>query len=94
MLLAVVLWRMASTGGQSAHDDSDLYEFPGEGAEQRRQGCPDLPFTEQRRIAGRDASVVLLIANTAIPDVTKVLQDHNVIYNYKEVKNADWLRIP
>jgi cell division protease FtsH len=31
------------------------------------------------------------IANTAIPDVTKVLQDHNVVYNYKEVKNADWL---
>ena len=31
------------------------------------------------------------IANTAIPDVTKSLQDHNVLYNYKEVKTADWL---
>ena len=33
----------------------------------------------------------MTIANTAIPDVTKALQDHNVLYNYKEVKNADWL---
>jgi cell division protease FtsH len=31
------------------------------------------------------------VANTAIPDITKALQDHNVLYNYKEVKNADWL---
>ena len=33
----------------------------------------------------------MTVANTAIPDITKALQDHNVIYNYKEVKNADWL---
>ncbi len=31
------------------------------------------------------------VANTAIPDITKALQDKDVLYNYKEVKNADWL---
>jgi cell division protease FtsH len=31
------------------------------------------------------------IANTAIPDITKTLQEKGVRYNYAEVKNADWL---
>ena len=33
------------------------------------------------------------VANTAIPDVTKALQDKGVLFNYKEVKEANWLSI-
>ncbi len=33
------------------------------------------------------------IANTAIPDVTKAFQDQHVLYNYKEVKDANWVSL-
>jgi cell division protease FtsH len=33
------------------------------------------------------------VANTAITDVTKVLQDKGVLYNYKEVKEANWVSL-
>src|ERR1700689_5099824 len=96
ILLAVVLWRMASTGGQSAHDDEPSYtNFL---AKVQNNGVKDVQMylspnsaelQGEYREGGKFRGVT--IANTAIPDVTKVLQDHNVIYNYKEVKNADWL---
>jgi cell division protease FtsH len=96
ILLAVVLWRMASTGGQSAHDDEPNYtKFL---ATVQNNGVKDVQIylspnsaelQGEYREGGKFRGVT--IANTAIPDVTKVLQDHNVIYNYKEVKNADWL---
>ncbi|HXN26126.1 MAG TPA: ATP-dependent zinc metalloprotease FtsH [Candidatus Acidoferrales bacterium] len=96
ILLAVVLWRMASTGGQSAHDDEPSYtNFL---AKVQNNGVKDVQIylspnsaelQGEYREGGKFRGVT--IANTAIPDVTKVLQDHNVIYNYKEVKNADWL---
>jgi cell division protease FtsH len=96
ILLAVVLWRMASTGGQSAHDDEPNYtNFL---AKVQNNGVKDVQIylspnsaelQGEYREGGKFRGVT--IANTAIPDVTKVLQDHNVIYNYKEVKNADWL---
>jgi cell division protease FtsH len=96
ILLAVVLWRMASTGGQSAHDDEPQYtNFL---AKVQNNSVKDVQIylspnsaelQGEYREGGKFRGVT--IANTAIPDVTKVLQDHNVIYNYKEVKNADWL---
>jgi cell division protease FtsH len=96
ILLAVVLWRMASTGGQSAHDEEPNYtNFL---AKVQNNGVKDVQIylspnsaelQGEYREGGKFRGVT--IANTAIPDVTKVLQDHNVIYNYKEVKNADWL---
>jgi cell division protease FtsH len=87
---------MASTGGQSAHDDEPNYtNFL---AKVQNNGVKDVQIylspnsaelQGEYREGGKFRGVT--IANTAIPDVTKVLQDHNVIYNYKEVKNADWL---
>ena len=41
------------------------------------------------REGGRFRNVT--VANTAIPDITKSLTEHNVKYNYKEAKNPDWL---
>ena len=92
VLLAVVLWKMASTGGQSAHEeelgyaqflskvqagaikDATIYLAPNSA---EIQG-------EYREGSGKFKGVT--IANTAIPDITKALQDHNVSYNYKESK--------
>jgi cell division protease FtsH len=96
ILLAVVLWRMASTGGQSAHDDEPNYtNFL---AKVQNNSVKDVTIylspnsaelQGEYREGGKFRGVT--VANTAIPDITKALQDHNVLYNYKEVKNADWL---
>ena len=96
ILLAVVLWRMASTGGQSAHEDEPNYtNFL---AKVQSGSVKDVTvylspnsaeLQGEYREGGKFRGVT--IANAAIPDVTKALQDHNVLYNYKEVKNADWL---
>jgi cell division protease FtsH len=96
ILLAVVLWRMASTGGQSAHDDEPQYtSFL---AKVQGNSVKDVTIylspnsaelQGEYREGGKFRGVT--VANTAIPDITKALQDHNVLYNFKEVKNADWL---
>jgi cell division protease FtsH len=96
ILLAVVLWRMASTGGQSAHDDEPQYtNFL---AKVQGNSVKDVTIylspnsaelQGEYREGGKFRGVT--VANTAIPDITKALQDHNVVYNFKEVKNADWL---
>jgi cell division protease FtsH len=96
ILLAVVLWRMASTGGQSVHDDEPNYtNFL---AKVQNNSVKDVTIylspnsaelQGEYREGGKFRGVT--VANTAIPDITKALQDHNVLYNYKEVKNADWL---
>jgi cell division protease FtsH len=96
ILLAVVLWKMASTGGQSAHEAEPSYtDFLGK---VQNGGVKDVtiylaPNSAELQGEYRDATKFkgVTIANTAIPDVTKSLQDHNVLYNYKEVKTADWL---
>src|SRR6202161_3728180 len=96
ILLAVLLWKMASTGGQSAHEAEPSYtDFLGK---VQSGGVKDVtiylaPNSAELQGEYRDATKFkgVTIANTAIPDVTKSLQDHNVLYNYKEVKTADWL---
>jgi cell division protease FtsH len=96
ILLAVVLWKMASTGGQSAHEEEPNYtNFL---AKVQSGSVKDVtiylaPNSAELQGEYRDATKFkgVTIANTAIPDVTKSLQDHNVLYNYKEVKTADWL---
>jgi cell division protease FtsH len=96
ILLAVVLWKMASTGGQTAHEEEPNYtNFL---AKVQAGSVKDVtiylaPNSAELQGEYRDATKFkgVTIANTAIPDVTKSLQDHNVLYNYKEVKTADWL---
>src|SRR5471030_1631747 len=96
ILLAVVLWKMASTGGQSAKEEEPSYTaFL---AKVQSGSVKDVtiylaPNSAELQGENRDGTKFkgVTIANTAIPDVTKTLQDHNVLYNYKEVKTADWL---
>ena len=97
ILLAVVLWKMAATGGQTAKEDEPLYTAflanvqAGKVKDVTIYLAPNSAEIqgEYRESAGKFKGVT--IANTAIPDITKILQDHNVTYNYKEVKNADWM---
>ncbi|MGA2846743.1 MAG: ATP-dependent metallopeptidase FtsH/Yme1/Tma family protein, partial [Candidatus Acidiferrales bacterium] len=97
ILLAVVLWKMASTGGQAAKDEEPNYTtFLANVQAGKVKDVTIYLAPNSAEIQGeyRDSTAKfkgVTIANTAIPDVTKALQDHNVLYNYKEVKNADWM---
>jgi cell division protease FtsH len=96
VVLAVFLWEMASKGGQSAKDDEPPFtQFL---AKVQNGNVKDVTIIlsptsaelqGEYREGGRFRNVT--VANTAIPDITKSLQDHNVLYNYKEAKNPDWL---
>jgi cell division protease FtsH len=98
ILLAVVLWKMASTGGQSVHEDEPSYtNFL---AKVQSGNVKDVtiylsPNSAELQGEYRDGSKFrgVTIANTAIPDVTKAFQDQHVLYNYKEVKDANWVSL-
>jgi cell division protease FtsH len=98
ILLAVVLWKMASTGGPSAHEDEPSYtNFL---AKVQSGNVKDVtiylsPNSAELQGEYRDGSKFrgVTIANTAIPDVTKAFQDQHVLYNYKEVKDANWVSL-
>src|SRR6202041_1558690 len=96
ILLAVVLWKMASTGLQSAHEEEPNFTtFLGKVQSGSVKDVTvylaqnSAELQGEYREGGKFKGVT--VANTSIPDITKALQDHNVLYNYKEVKNADWL---
>ncbi len=96
VVLAVFLWEMASKGGPSAKDDEPPFtQFL---TRVQNGNVKDVSIIlspnsaelqGEYREGGRFRNVT--VANTAIPDITKALQDHNVLYNYKEAKNPDWL---
>ena len=98
ILLAVVLWKMASTGGPSAHEDEPSYtNFL---AKVQSGNVKDVtiylsPNSAELQGEYRDGSKFrgVTIANTAIPDVTKAFADEHVLYNYKEVKDANWVNL-
>ena len=98
ILLAVVLWKMASTGGPSAHEDEPSYtNFL---AKVQSGNVKDVtiylsPNSAELQGEYRDGSKFrgVTLANTAIPDVTKTFQDQHVLYNYKEVKDANWVSL-
>jgi cell division protease FtsH len=98
ILLAVVLWKMASTGGPSAHEDEPSYtNFL---AKVQSGSVKDVtiylsPNSAELQGEYRDGSKFrgVTLANTAIPDVTKAFQDQHVLYNYKEVKDANWVSL-
>jgi cell division protease FtsH len=96
ILLAVVLWQMASKGGQSAHEDQPQYsEFVTrlDNGDVKQvtinlsQNSADLEGVYKDSTKFRNVTV----ANTAIPDITKVLQDKGVPYDYKEVSSGNWI---
>jgi cell division protease FtsH len=96
ILLAVVLWRMASGTSQSVkEEDSNYTNFLAKLDQSQVKEVTILLSPNSAELKGdyRDGGKFrnVTIANTAIPDITKTLQEKGVRYNYAEVKNADWL---
>jgi len=96
ILLAVVLWKMASTGGQSAHEDEPPFTTFMDKVHTSQvkdvtiflsQNSAELTgdYTNGAKFRG------VTVANTAIPDLTKTLEAQHILYNYKEVKDANWI---
>jgi cell division protease FtsH len=96
ILLAVVLWKMASTGGQSAHEDEPSFtKFL---AQIQSGNIKEVTINLSQNSAeiegeyregGKFHNVT--VANSSIPEITKSLEDKGVLINVKEVSRADWI---
>jgi cell division protease FtsH len=96
ILLAVILWQMASRGGQSSHDDQPSYsDFLTKLENGQVKDTTIYLSQNSAELQGvyKDATKFrgVTVANTAIPDVTKILQDKGVPFDYKEVKDGNWI---
>jgi cell division protease FtsH len=96
IVLAVVLWKMASTGGQSAHDDQPSYsDFLAKAGNGNVKNVTIYLSQNSAELKGvyRDATKFsgVTVANTAIPDITKTLTDKGIPFDYKEVKDNTWI---
>src|ERR1700683_1031553 len=96
ILLAVVLWKMASQGGQTPHEEELGYtSFVGkvQGGDVKdvtiylSQNSAEIQGTTRENTKFKGVT----IANTAIPDITKMLDAKNVNYVYREVNAANWI---
>jgi cell division protease FtsH len=96
--LAFVLWEMASRGGPAAKEDEPSYSnflAKVDSGNVKDVSIQLSPNSAELQGEYRDGTKFrgVTVANTAITDVTKVLQDKGVLYNYKEVKEANWLSL-
>ena len=96
ILLAVVLWQMASKGGQSTHDDTPSYsDFLNKVENGNVKDVTIYLSQNSAELQGvyRDATKFkgVTVANTAIPDITKALSDKGVPFDYKEVSSGNWI---
>ncbi|HKS68525.1 MAG TPA: ATP-dependent zinc metalloprotease FtsH [Candidatus Acidoferrales bacterium] len=96
IVLAVVLWKMASTGGQSAHEDEPQYSNFLQKVDAGNVKDVTIYISQNSsELQGeyRDGQKFhgVTLANTAIPDLVKQLTGQHVEYNYKEVKDANWI---
>ncbi|MGH9733543.1 MAG: ATP-dependent zinc metalloprotease FtsH [Candidatus Acidiferrales bacterium] len=96
IVLAVVLWKMASTGGQAAKEDQPEYSqfLQKVGAGNVKdvtiyisQNSSELQGDYRDNTKFHDVT----LANTAIPDLVKQLDAQHVEYNYKEVNSSNWI---
>src|ERR1700689_3715886 len=89
---------MASTGGPTVHEDQPSYtNFLNKVESGNVKDVVIYLSPNSAELQGeyRDNTKFrgVTVANTAIPDVTKALQDKGVLFNYKEVKEANWVNI-
>ena len=98
VVLAAVLWKMASQGGPATHEDEPTYtNFLNKVEGGSVKDVTIQLSANSAEIQGeyRDGSKFkgVTIANSAIPDITKELQDKGVLFNYKEPKDSNWLTL-
>jgi cell division protease FtsH len=100
VMLAVVLWKMTSTGTQSPQPDEPNYTTflskvqegnVKEATIYLSQNSAEIQG-EYREPAGKKFRKVV-VANSSIPDITKALQEKGVVISIQEVKSADWITI-
>jgi cell division protease FtsH len=96
--LAVVLWQMASKGGPTTHEDQPNYSnflAKVESGNVKNVTISLSPNSAEIQGEYRDGGKFrgVTIANTAIPDITKALQEKGVLFDYKEVKEANWVNL-
>jgi len=96
--LAFVLWEMASKTSPSAKEDEPSYSnflAKVDSGNVKDVSIQLSPNSAELQGEYRDGTKFrgVTVANTAITDVTKVLQDKGVLYNYKEVKEANWVSL-
>ncbi|HEV2289414.1 MAG TPA: ATP-dependent zinc metalloprotease FtsH [Candidatus Acidoferrales bacterium] len=96
ILLAVVLWEMASKGGQTSRDESPSYtEFQTEVQKGNVSEVTIMLSQVSAEVDGefRDpkAKFHVTVPKETLSDLTKELQDKNVDVNIKEVRNNDWI---
>jgi cell division protease FtsH len=96
--LAVVLWEMASRPNATTKEDEPNYSnFLAKVDSGNVKDVSILLSPNSAELQGeyRDGGKFrgVTVANTAIPDVTKALQDKGVLFNYKEVKEANWVSL-
>jgi cell division protease FtsH len=96
--LAAVLWQMASKGGPTPHEEETNYSsFLDKVSAGSVKDVTIMLSPNSAELQGdyKDGTRFhgVTVANAAIPDVTKTLQDQKVPFNYKEVKEANWLSL-
>ncbi|HKV05183.1 MAG TPA: ATP-dependent zinc metalloprotease FtsH [Candidatus Acidoferrales bacterium] len=96
--LAVVLWQMASRPGAATKEEEPSYTNFLAKVESGNVKVVEIylsPNSAELKGEYRDGGKFggVTVANAAIPDVTKALQDKSVPFNYKEVNNANWLTL-
>ncbi len=93
-----VLWQMAAKGGPTTHEDQpDYTNFL---AKVESGNVKDVTISlsaNSAKLEGeyRDGGKFreVTIANTAIPDITKALQEKGVPFDYKESKDGNWVNL-
>ncbi|HUJ83330.1 MAG TPA: ATP-dependent metallopeptidase FtsH/Yme1/Tma family protein, partial [Candidatus Acidoferrales bacterium] len=96
--LAAVLWQMASRGGPAPREEEANYSnFLDKVSAGSVKTVTIMLSPNSAELQGdyKDGTKFhgVTVANTAIPDVTKLLGDQKIPYNYKEVKEANWLSL-
>ena len=99
VLLAVVLWKMASAGTQSSHELTPSYtDF----TNQLQQGnIKDVTIDLSQNTAEIQGDLIkpaqhfrgVVVPNAVLSNITQQLQDKGATINIKEVHSGDWLNL-
>ncbi|HKV28704.1 MAG TPA: ATP-dependent zinc metalloprotease FtsH [Candidatus Acidoferrales bacterium] len=96
ILLAVLLWRMASTGGQTARDQTPSYtDFQAQVEKGNVSEATIMLSSVSAEVDGElrepKTKFRVTVPKETLSDLTKELQAKNVEVNIKEVRNNDWV---
>ncbi|MGH9710821.1 MAG: ATP-dependent metallopeptidase FtsH/Yme1/Tma family protein, partial [Candidatus Acidiferrales bacterium] len=96
IVLAVLLWRMASTGSQTARDQTPSYtDFQAQVQKGNVSEATIMLSPVSAEVDGEfrepKTKFRVTVPKETLSDLTKELQAKNVEVNIKEVRNNDWV---